>query len=757
MDNQINLRSKLINYLNKNCKINETSEDAILKMNLIITNSFKPNEENYFEINKKEKEKKELTNKSQTYEKINDALLKITETKNSFQTLNNDIDVSFNKLTSILSSRDELQKILKEFNTKTKEILSSKEKMQKLINAINSIYSLYEDTLSIQAFLDNNSSVLKYRFTTDYEKILKGINFFTLNTQYIQSQKYLQTYKTLKITSINKYFEYIENTFNTIKKVDNNLLLPPDKESFLSEILSLDELKDYNYYYYLFPNIGKMKELISFFENKIKYDNDILSSQQILKQKYIQLRINKVYNIYKSIFEEINNNFNNNEDKRQFNNNILIELHKIVLHTFLEILHFGELFEHEYKRDVYIIQEFTNYVYNGLYDCIRPIIVSIVSLEDLIILFDAFSNNMGIFFIDVNEDNGNNNNKIIDFYFNFFNEKINKEILNKNVEIFRKFLDISQHLIRPNILHLIQDIQEKIYFKISIHVKNNFNEIEYDFPSFSLFEEKLNSNSQYKYFSLFHYFLKRIVILYEIFKNKLDDKILNQIIISSIETFISILNGEILNKQNLNYEFQIYIIQQILLCVQIINEFKIDTIESGIDIDFHFITDMFKSNFNSIINGQISVGEIISNSTLKILDKTRDFKKILYNNLLKSYKMFVNLANEFIFGRVVIDLYHKIINIKNDKEKTKSIVKLLIENEKEFEDKIPKIEENKNIVFQKFNEQIITIDNTVYDKIEKVVNENIINIKNNYIKFLNEYSDEDKNKLENIIKLFENN
>ena len=166
---------------------------------------------------------------------------------------------------------------------------------------------------------------------------------------------------------------------------------------------------------------------------------------------------------------------------------------------------------------------------------------------------------------------------------------------------------------------------------------------------------------------------------------------------------------------------------------------------------------MFKSNFNSIINGQISVGEIISNSTLKILDKTRDFKKILYNNLLKSYKMFVNLANEFIFGRVVIDLYHKIINIKNDKEKTKSIVKLLIENEKEFEDKIPKIEENKNIVFQKFNEQIITIDNTVYDKIEKVVNENIINIKNNYIKFLNEYSDEDKNKLENIIKLFENN
>ena len=755
MDNQINLRSKLINFLNKNCKINQNSEEAILKMNLIITNSFKPKEENINEINNKNKEKEILINPSQTYIKINDALTKITESKNSFQTLNNNIDVSFNKLTSILSSRDELQKILKEFNTKTKDILSSKEKMQKLINSINSIYSIYEETLSIQAFLDNNSSVLKYRFTSDYEKILKGINFFTLNTQYIQSQKYLQTYKTLKITAINKYYEYIENSFNTIKKVDNNLLLPPDNESFLSEILSLDELKDYIYFYYLFPNISKMKELINFFENKIKYDNDILPTQQTLKQKYIQLRIDKVYTIYNSLFEEINKNFNIDENTKIFNNNIASELHKIILHTFLEILHFGELFQHEYKRDVYIIQEFTNYIYNGLYDNIRPIIVSIVSLEDLIILFDAFSSNTGVFFIEVNEDNGENNNKIIEFFYNFFNQKISKERLINQILIFRKFLDISQHLIRPTVLHLIQDIQEKIYFKVSIHVKNNFNEIEYDFPSFGLFEEKLNSNSQYKFFSLFHYFLKRIVILYEIFKSKLDDKILNQIIISSIETFISILNGEILNKQNLNYEFQIYIIQQILLCLQILNEFKIDTIETEIDIDFHFITDMFKSNYNSIINGQISVGELLSNSTVKILDKTRDFKKILYNNLLKSYKMFINLTNEFIFGRVINDLYHKIINVKDDKEKAKNIVKLLIQNEKEFQEKIPKIEDNKNIVFQKFNEQIMIIDNSVYEKIEKVVKENISNIKNNYKKFLTEYSDEDKDKLENIKQLFE--
>ena len=47
------------------------------------------------------------------------------------------------------------------------------------------------------------------------------------------------------------------------------------------------------------------------------------------------------------------------------------------------------------------------------------------------------------------------------------------------------------------------------------------------------------------------------------------------------------------------------------------------------------------------------------------------------------------------------------------------------------------------------------IDNSVYEKIEKVVKENISNIKNNYKKFLTEYSDEDKDKLENIKQLFE--
>ena len=187
------------------------------------------------------------------------------------------------------------------------------------------------------------------------------------------------------------------------------------------------------------------------------------------------------------------------------------------------------LFNDDFKNDVYLLQEFTSRVFTSLYNNIRPIIVSIVSLEDLIILFDAFSHNFGMFFIELNEAEPEalkeECEKIKHFWSILF-PKENSQLLDDkdNMKVLLNFLIISRHLIRPTILHLIQDIQEKIYFKISTHVKNNFIDIESDFPSFGSYEERLYS--KYKHFSLFHYFLKRIVIIHEIFQAKLDDKIL---------------------------------------------------------------------------------------------------------------------------------------------------------------------------------------------------------------------------------------
>ena len=768
-----NIRADFYKYLNKNCKLPKEIDDKILKLNLIITDSFSQQnqEESNNKIIEKEKDNKNieeennLSQKTNTFTIIQNALNDIKNTENNLTLLNNQIDISVGKLSSIIDSRNNLQNTLKEFNTKTKKILNEKEKMNRLLKYIKSYYNFYIDAISIYEFLKNESCVVKYRFTEDYKKIIDGIGFFSLNTNFTESSTYLQKYNTLKIMSINKYYEYIEQSINN-NHISN--LLPPEEGSFLDLLMKeLGEDIELNIRekYFLYLNQEKMKNLIFFFEEESKDDQDVKPSHIKLKSKYIDIRISLVKNIYNDIFKEINNNFYNQENHKLFNSQFAILLRKIILHSFIEIVHYGELFGHDYRNDVYILQSLVKYIYSSLYDTIRPLIVSIVSLEDLIVIFDAFTRSTAIFFLSITPTSSNynidendinkkiieeENKEIINFFKNFL-PKIPEEIISGNLFIFRNFLDINQHLMRPTLLHLIQDLQEKIFVKVSMHIKNNFNEIENDFPSFGIYEEKLNSNNKYKYFPFFDFFLKRIVILYEIFNNKLENKIVSQIIISAIETFITELNKKVLNKKNLTYEFQIYLIQQILLCLQTVSSFQIDIIKVDVDMG---VTDAFKTNYEPIIKGKMSIRQIISSYSPKLMETTKDFKKILYNNLLKSYKMFINLANEFIFGAQILDIYYK-INKNSEKGKKDELIKLIINNEKEFNGKIKVIQNNKEIVIKKFEEQINNIDENVYNKIIKVFEDNIERIKNELLIFIkSDSNEENKEKLNNIISLF---
>ena len=761
-----NLRFDFYNYLNKNCKLPEETEDKLLKLNLIITNSFSPQKEDIIKLNEpKENNEREH---SPTYNSIQNALTEIKNTEDNLKLLDTQVDMSINKLSSIIESRDNLQNSLKDFNITTKKILNEKEKMGKLLKYIKSYYNFYMDALSIYEFLKNESCVVKYRFTEDYKKIIDGIGFFSLNTNFTESSTYLQKYNTLKVMSINKYYEYIDKSINN-NHITN--LIPPEEGSFLDLLIKeLDDEEinlDIKEKYFFYLNQEKMKNLISFFEEESKDDEDVKPSHNKLKVKYIDIRTSLINNIYNDLFKEINNNFYNQENHKLFNSKFNNLLRKIILHSFIEIVHYGELFGHNYRNDVYILQSLVKYIYNSLYDNIRPLIVSIVSLEDLIVIFDAFTKSTAIFFLNitptninplVNEENDINkkiieeeNNEIINFFKEFL-PKIPEEIIKNNLYIFRNFLDINQHLMRPTLLHLIQDLQEKIYVKVSMHIKNNFNEIEQDFPSFGLYEEKLNTNNKYKYFPFFHYFLKRIVILYEIFNKKLENKIVSQIITSSIETFITELNNELLNKKNLSYEFQIYMIQQILLCLQTVNNFNIDIIKINIDMGNNSITDAFKTNYEPIIKGTISIRQMLASFRPEIMETTKDFKKILYNNLLKSYKMFINLANEFIFGRKILDIYS---NINNNDKNNENIKEKILSLEKEFCERIKDLEKNKKIVSDKFEEQIKNIDSDVFDKIMKVFEDNFQRIKNDIAKFIKDNNNGgSKEKFEEIIKLF---
>ena len=770
-----NLRLDFYKYLNKNCKLPEETEDKILKLNLILTNSFSP--KNLYEQNNinnyKNQKENNATENSSTFNSIQNSLNYIKNTEDNLKLLDTQVDMSINKLSSIIDSRNNLQNTLKDFNVTTKKVLNEKEKMGKLLKYIKSYYNFYIDAISIYEFLKNESCVVKYRFTEDYQKILDGIGFFSLNTNFTESSTYLQKYKTLKVMSINKYYEYIDKSINN-NHITN--LIPPEEGSFLDLLINeLDdeEIKlDIKEKYFLYLNQEKMKNLIAFFEEESKDDEDVKPSHNKLKTKYIDIRTSLIKNIYNEIFKEINNNFYNHENHKTFNTRFNILLRKIILHSFIEIVHYGELFGHNYRNDVYILQSLVKFIYNSLYDTIRPLIASMVSLEDLIIIFDAFTKSTAIFFLNITPTNINpliieendinkkiieDENKEIISFFKKFLPKTPEEIILGNLFIFRNFLDINQHLMRPTLLHLIQDLQEKIYIKVSIHIKNNFNEIEQDFPSFGLYEEKWTSNDKYKYFPFFHYFLKRIVILYEIFNKKLEDKIVSQIITSAIETFISELNNELLNKKNLNYEFQIYMIQQILLCLQTVNNFNIDIIKVDIDLgkSNNSVTDAFKINYEPIIKGKISIRQMLKSFRPEIMETTKDFKKILYNNLLKCYKMFINLSNEFVFGTKILDIYSNIN--KNEKNNKENIIKKILENEEEFCQKLKDVDCNKKIVGDKFGEQIKNIDDNVFDKIMKVFEDNVTRIKNefgNFIKENNNIKGENNDKLVNIIKLF---
>ena len=393
-----NLRLDFYNYLNKNCKLPEETEDKLLKLNLILTNSFSPKnipEENNIKKNIPSKKEKE---NSSTFLSLQNSLNEIKTTEDNLKLLDTQIDMSINKLTSIIDSRNNLQNTLKDFNTTTKKILTEKEKMGKLLKYIKSYYNFYIDAISIFEFLKNDSSVIKYRFTEDYKKILDGIGFFCLNTNFTESNIYLQKYNTLKVMSINKYYEYIEKSIN-----NNHItkLISPEENTF-SDLL-IKELGDdidlnIKEKYFLYLNQEKMKNLISFFEEESKDDDDVKPSHNKLKIKFIDIRTSLIKNIYNELFKEINNNFYNQENHKLFNTQFNILLRKIILHSFIEIVHYGELFGHNYRNDVYILQSLVKYIYTSLYDTIRPLIVSIVSLEDLIVIFDAFTKSTSIFF-----------------------------------------------------------------------------------------------------------------------------------------------------------------------------------------------------------------------------------------------------------------------------------------------------------------------------------------------------------------------
>ena len=115
---------------------------------------------------------------------------------------------------------------------------------------------------------------------------------------------------------------------------------------------------------------------------------------------------------------------------------------------------------------------------------------------------------------------------------------------------------------------------------------------------------------------------------------------------------------------------------------------------------------------------KLNIREIILNSVPKSSEKFRNFKNILYNNLLKGYKILITITNDFVFGRENMEIIYKVRSneiIDNEFLSSKQI------NESKF------IEVYTNFykIIEEIKLQIQIIDSNIALTVSKMILENI--------------------------------
>jgi hypothetical protein len=125
---------------------------------------------------------------------------------------------------------------------------------------------------------------------------------------------------------------------------------------------------------------------------------------------------------------------------------------------------------------------------------------------------------------------------------------------------------------------------------------------------------------------------------------------------------------------------------------------------------------------------------MLVSSVPKIYDCIKDYKKILFNNLLRSYKILINIVNNFIFGKENIDLILKIRNNEFIQDNT-------------FEEIICRNHDMISDIYMKFDSilieikiQVFIVDQNIAEKLAGMIMDNMYNIlkvlKNELIKKL---------------------
>ena len=443
----------------------------------------------------------------------------------------------------------------------------------------------YDTHVSIQALFENTNYevVEKLRFPNDYDDIENATNFFTINSNFVECEKYLNTYKMLKRISINRFYDFmsqsLQNTNNYKIEISNEL--DTKVFSLINENIPDNmSLKFYN----LPKNFETMKRIQIFFEKKSKEDYDVKETIENIKQNFIKQRIMLTKSFSDEIIKKIVKN-----PSIEIIDKCTAEIFKL---NICEILFFCHIFQTKINENISILQPLINSNFEALYAAMRPIIINCEKLDYLInildiitfqfnLLFQNFDDNCEVF--EITESMINNNLlKIKNFKENIGELKI----------ILTDLIKCGRLIIRPIIMKIICDVQEKLFFQVDQIIKSNFDTLDEELSNFMEYEEKIFL--KLKNFKLCHSFLRKLSIVLEILNNKLEKEVLNHLSVMALENFIVILNNEIISKKNISLSFEIFIIQQIILAIHILDYYNIDAVEGSYEIDFYSITEVFK-------------------------------------------------------------------------------------------------------------------------------------------------------------------
>lgn len=724
-------------------------EDRIINdisycINSSITSIISSNNLDNINANTKNSNNEIFNNKEETsfdtYIKICDEIIE------SNINVQDNLNQTFINLNKVIKEKNNITDVLIDFNSSCKKHIEQQEKNALIIEVIEKNLNFYQEPQVISSYVKTCICLPEsHRFFRDYEIIENGLVFFNMHSDYIQSDYYLREYKNLKQLFINKYTEY----------VSKNLNYEMNKESEYIDIFPLPNNMS-KQTYFLPANYKKVLRLNLFMDERSRNDYEIYNCVSSIKKNFIYNRITLIKPYLSEIL--IDENFDINE---------------IVKLTICEVFYFKFLFQCKLINNQHALNLIIYQIYEYLYTVLKPIIVKTEKIDLLCQLFDKIATSFNIFFKE-NVDYTEFLNLL-----NKFKKKTNENlVMNDNntncSDVFSKndyseIINVINELISPFILKLIQDIQEKLYFIVSYQIKYSFVEFENQFENFESHFHKISK--LYFNFNLFHHYIKKTCVILDILNNKLDKEILSELAISCIDLLINELNKESLNvTKKLDYDFQIYLVQQIILAIKLVEEFKLEIKNNIISFDFYNFTDLLKESINigksyipessnhlnelifgkanpkkeEIIFSSIKSNYIIdyntqksdhlqlssffnannnssNNSELKSETKVKYFKKTMYNILFKSYNMLIQIINDYIFSKELI-MKVNLIN-RNKESNIENEVFINYDDMKNVE--IEKIYDKFSEIIRNLQNQLECIDKTAYNKISILIYESV--------------------------------